>query len=73
MRFGAENNSYLENPFEAAIAKKVEQDKLAQIYYDSQNLKDILTQKEGRCPICTLIPPCKHNVEKLKHDTNFDF
>jgi hypothetical protein len=29
MRFGAENNSYLDNPFEAAIAKKVEQDKLA--------------------------------------------
>lgn len=35
MRFGQENNSYLDNPFEAAIAKKVEQDKLAQIYYDS--------------------------------------
>lgn len=43
MRFGADTNSYLDNPFEAAIAKKVEQDKLAQIYFDSQNLKNALT------------------------------
>ena len=30
MRFGiGESNAYLDNPFEAAIARKVEQDKLA--------------------------------------------
>ena len=44
------------------IAKRVEQEKLDKIYYDSHNLKQLLVIEEGRCEICTLVPPCKHHT-----------
>jgi hypothetical protein len=47
------------------IARRVEQEKLAKIYFDSHTMKQELAIVQGRCDICTLIPPCKHNKERL--------
>ena len=47
-----------------SIARRVEQEKLAKIYYDSHDLKQKLAIEKGRCEICTLKPPCKHYKEQ---------
>ena len=58
----AEDN-YSQNLYQIGdnIARRVEQEKLAKIYFDSHNMKQELTLLHGRCEICTLMPPCKHN------------
>ena len=43
-----------------SIARKVEQDRLDKIYYDSHNMVQKLAVQQGRCHICTLRPPCRH-------------
>jgi hypothetical protein len=46
--------------YDLEIAKKVEQKRLDQIYKASISLKSKLVKQEGRCHICTLMPPCRH-------------
>jgi len=53
--------------YDEEITKQVEQDKLQQIYRASNNLKRNLA-KLGRCPVCTLAPPCKHQD---KHGSSY--
>ena len=44
------------------ITRKVERDKLNQIHKASNNLRANLSKQQGRCMVCTLMPPCKHNA-----------
>ena len=55
-------NSNVQSDFlyDVEVARRIEQDKLDQIYQASQNLKTSLQYQQGRCPKCTLKPPCKH-------------
>ena len=46
-----------------SIARTVEQERLDKIYHDSRTLKQSLANVEGRCEICTLMPPCRHNKD----------
>lgn len=56
------NNDDLDDfVYDMEIAKKVEQDKLDQIREASLHLSRSLAEVQGRCPMCTLRPPCKHN------------
>ena len=48
---------------EESIARTVEQERLDKIYHDSRTLKQSLASIEGRCEICTLKPPCRHNKD----------
>ena len=45
--------------YDVEIARRVERDKLEQIYKASISLKKNL-KNQGRCRICTLMPPCNH-------------
>lgn len=47
------------------IARRVEQERLDKIYHDSRSLKNSLARRQGRCEICTLLPPCRHNKEPV--------
>ena len=46
-----------------SIARTVEQERLDKIYHDSRTLKQTLAAVDGRCEVCTLRPPCRHNKE----------
>ena len=63
--------------YDKEIAKRVERDKLTQIFEASQNLRKRLAKVHGRCQICTLRPPCKHSeaaaTDHLKQDSIFEF
>lgn len=48
---------------EESIARTVEQERLDKIYHDSRTLKQSLASLEGRCDVCTLRPPCRHNKD----------
>jgi hypothetical protein len=48
---------------EESIARTVEQERLDKIYHDSRTLKQTLAAVDGRCEVCTLKPPCRHNKE----------
>jgi len=56
-------DGYSQNLYEIgdSIARRVEQEKLAKIYFDSHDLRQKLAVVHGRCEICTLKPPCRHN------------
>ena len=49
--------------YDMDIARHVEQEKLDQIYQAANDLKGRLAQRQGRCNICTLKPPCRHIKE----------
>lgn len=45
---------------DAELTRKIEKEKLNQIYKASKALQHNLNLYQGRCKICTLLPPCKH-------------
>ena len=47
--------------YDAEIARQVERDKLQRIFTESQRMTAQLAEREGRCKVCTLKPPCKHH------------
>lgn len=48
--------------YDLEITKRVEQEKLTQIQMASDSLRHNLSIYQGRCDICTLMPPCKHKL-----------
>jgi hypothetical protein len=54
---------YPEFILDDSIAKRVEQEKLEKIWHESHHLKQALSKNKGRCPVCTLKPPCRHTKE----------
>lgn len=46
--------------YDEEVTKHIEKEKLMQIHQASNNLRFQLSKYQGRCPICTLMPPCKH-------------
>lgn len=61
---------YASNPddflYDRKMADQVEREKLNQIREESRNLVQFLSTVQGRCPICTLRPPCKHMAADSK-------
>lgn len=43
-----------------SIARRIDQEKLSKICFNSHDLRQKLAVFDGRCGICTLRPPCKH-------------
>ena len=48
--------------YDLEITRRVEQEKLNQIQMASDSLRHNLSHFQGRCEICTLVPPCKHKA-----------
>jgi hypothetical protein len=65
--FSYHEDGYSQNLYQIGdiIARRVEQEKLTKIYYDSHNMKQELAIIHGRCDVCTLKPPCKHIKEPI--------
>lgn len=75
--YSYQEDGYSQNLYQIGdnIARRVEQEKLAKIYFDSHNMKHELSIAQGRCDICTLKPPCKHIKEvpnRIIEDPNED-
>lgn len=45
------------------LVKQIEYERLTQLQSSAEKLKKKLSTVHGRCPICTLMPPCKHTLE----------
>lgn len=59
-----EGSNQEEYEIDEFITKKIEKQKLEEIQYKSDALRQFLNSNYGRCHICTLEPPCNHISEK---------
>lgn len=58
---------FIYDPF---IARQVEKNKLMCIKNEATKLTTKLVADQGRCKICTLVPPCQH-IKTISHEKQY--